>query len=126
MLLKYFCILLQICALIQFGLGGLQTIPLASLLGFWSDMNWKTLCRQVCAIPNHAQSTEFTNQVVEASASVEIGQRIHLMQKLKSFIICDTFLCIFYYSSIKSLFTFYFSFFSFLVQRAVCKRTGTA
>ena len=62
LLLRSGCTLPQICSSRQSCLGGLQTIPLASCLvcALTCTVNCGTLCRQVCAFPNHVQSTEFT------------------------------------------------------------------
>ena len=58
----FFCAFPQICSSRQSCLGGLQAIPLTSCLvcALTCTVNCGTLYRQVCAFPNHVQSTEFT------------------------------------------------------------------
>ena len=66
---RFFCTLPQDCPEEQICLRGLQTIPLTSCLicALTCTVNCGTLYRQVCAFPNHVQSTEFTTGGLQLS-----------------------------------------------------------
>ena len=65
----FFCTLPQICSSRQSCLEGLQTIPLTLSLvcALTCTVNCGALYRQVCAFPNHVQSTEFTTGGLQLS-----------------------------------------------------------
>ena len=74
----------EICSSRQSCLGGLQTIPLTSCLvcALTCTVNCGTLYRQMCAFPNHVQSTEFTTGGLQLScrniSRIISGNRMHL------------------------------------------------
>ena len=81
---NFFFTLTQICSSRQSCIGGLQTISLTSCLvcALTCTVNCGTLYRQVCAFPNHVQSTEFTTGGLQLScrniSRMISGNRMHL------------------------------------------------
>ena len=82
MLQTFFGTLPQICASTQSCLGALQTIPLASWLGFCSDMHCQLQdLIQTGVFPNHVQSIEFTTGGLPSCRNISRminGNRMHL------------------------------------------------
>lgn len=85
---NFSCTLPQICALRPCCFWGLPAVPLTSCLvcALTCTVNYRTICRQVCAIPNQVQSTEFTTSGLQLSCrnipGMFSGNRMHLRSVL--------------------------------------------